>query len=112
MPYLQLEEMRPSEPVPGFVGRFIHSENMTVAEWRIQEGSDMPEHAHPHEQIALILEGKFELTLHGTKQILEPGTVAIIPSNVPHQGRALTTCRLLDMFYPVREDLREASDKE
>jgi len=112
MPYVQLEKLKQSEPVPGFMGRFIHSENMTVAEWRIKEGSNMPEHAHPHEQIAFILEGKFELTMRGTKQILEPGTVAIIPSNVPHQGKALTTCRLLDMFYPVGEDLRQDSEQK
>ena len=107
MPFIQLEEMSQSEPIPGFRGRFIHSENMTIADWRIKKGSSFPEHSHPHEQIAFILEGKFELTLEGEARILTPGTIAIIPSNMPHEGKALTECTLVDMFYPVREDLRQ-----
>ena len=106
MPFIQLEEISQSEPIPGFLGRFIHSENMTVADWRIKEGSSFPEHTHPHEQIAFILEGKFELNLGGETRVLTPGTIAVIPSNMPHEGKALTECHLLDIFYPVREDLR------
>lgn len=26
--------------------------------------------------------------------------------HVPHSGRALTDCRVIDVFYPVREDYR------
>jgi quercetin dioxygenase-like cupin family protein len=107
MPFIQLEDIPQSEPFQGFVGRFIHSDNMTVADWYIEEGSSFPEHTHPNEQIAFILEGMFELTLDGEVRVLSPGTIAIIPSNVPHEGRALTECHLLDMFYPIREDLRQ-----
>ena len=66
----------------------------------------MPEHQHPHEQVATSLEGSFELTVGSQTHVLEPGRVVIIPSNTPHGGRALTDCRLLDTFYPVREDYR------
>ena len=107
MPFIQLEKISQAEPFPGFLGRFIHSENMTVADWRIQEGSNFPEHTHPHEQIAFILNGRFELTLEGEVKILTPGTIAVIPPNIPHSGVALTECHLLDIFSPVREDLRQ-----
>ena len=106
MSFLQLNTITPAEPVPGFVGRFIHSDNMTVADWNIKDGSSFPEHTHHHEQIAFVLEGTFELTLGGETRVLTPGMVAIIPANMPHAGRALSDCHLLDMFYPVREDLR------
>lgn len=106
MPFIQLEKVTHSEPFPGFKGRFLHTENMTIADWRIEEGSNFPEHTHPHEQVAFLLEGDFELTMEGETRHLQPGVVAIIPSNVPHQGRALTNCRLMDIFHPVREDLR------
>jgi quercetin dioxygenase-like cupin family protein len=110
MPSIQLENRFPAEPIPGFQGRFIHSENMTVADWKIKEGSTSPEHSHPQVQIAFILDGMFELTLEGESMVLTPGTVAIIPSNMPHVGKALTECRLLDIFYPVREDLRQLTE--
>jgi len=112
MPFIQLEDISQSEPFPGFLGRFIHSDNITVADWNIKEGSSFRNHSHPHEQIAYILEGKFELTLGGEVRVLTPGTIAIIPSNVPHEGKALTECRLLDMFYPVREDLRQNPEQK
>ena len=28
----------------------------------------------------------------------------MIPSNATHSGRAITACRILDVFYPLRED--------
>jgi quercetin dioxygenase-like cupin family protein len=112
MPFMQLDTISQSEPVPGFVGRFIHSENITIADWEIKAGSVLSEHAHLHEQIAYILEGSLELTLEGETQILTPGMIAIIPSNAPHEGKALTDCHLVDIFYPVREDLRQMPEKK
>jgi mannose-6-phosphate isomerase-like protein (cupin superfamily) len=106
MPYIRLDDLDQIELIPGFKGRFVHAENMTVANWRIDEGSVAPEHAHPHEQITFVVEGNFELTLEGETRVLDAGLVAVIPPNVPHRGRALTNCRLKDIFYPVREDLR------
>jgi quercetin dioxygenase-like cupin family protein len=36
--------------------------------------------------------------------LLTAGQVLIIPSNVVHSGQALTPCKVLDVFNPVRED--------
>jgi quercetin dioxygenase-like cupin family protein len=38
---------------------------------------------------------------------LTPGKVVVIGSNVPHSGKAITDCRILDVFQPVREDYRD-----
>ena len=56
-----------------------------------------------------VLEGEFELTVAGETKVLKPGQVAVIPSNVPHSGKALTKCYIIDAFYPVREDYRNAT---
>lgn len=79
---------------------------MTFAFWVIKKGSSLPEHSHVHEQVANMLEGEFELTIDGVTQVLRPGSVASIPSHVRHAGRAITDCRILDVFSPVREDYR------
>ncbi|TFG50415.1 MAG: cupin domain-containing protein [Anaerolineales bacterium] len=106
MGFLSLNNVVEKEIVPGYRARFIHSENMTLAYWEVDAGAALPEHSHPHEQIANVLEGHFELTVDGDRRVLEPGTVAIIPSHVPHSGKAITACRLLDAFYPCRDDYR------
>ena len=106
MPHYNLAELQEREVVPGFFARFVHSENNTQAFWRVVEGAGLPAHTHPHEQVAIVLEGEFELTVEGTPYVLTPGDVFVIPGDVPHSGRALTPCRLLDTFYPVREDYK------
>ena len=106
MTFIDLKELTFKEPVPGYKAVFVHSENMTVAFWEVEEGAIMPEHAHPHEQVASVLEGQFELTVAGEPKVLDRCTVAIIPSNTLHSGKAITRCRLIDSFHPVREDYR------
>lgn len=95
------------EYIPGFVGRMIHSERMTFALWEVAEGAILPLHSHPHEQVVHVLEGRLELEAGGVVTVVGPGTVFAIPSGVPHRGRALTDCRVMDVFAPVREDYRD-----
>jgi quercetin dioxygenase-like cupin family protein len=106
MAFINLTEIESREIVPGYRARFIHTENMTLAYWDVDPGAELPQHSHPHEQIANVLEGEFELTVEGETRVLVPGQVAVIPGNVPHSGRAITACRLLDAFQPAREDYR------
>ena len=106
MTFIDLNKLIAIEPMPGFKGRSIHSEKVTVVNWRVKAGSRAPVHAHPHEQINFVLEGQFELTIGNDSKILEPGTTAIVPSNVLHSGVALSDCILIAIFHPIREDFR------
>lgn len=106
MPLVELASINPKEIVPGYSARFIHTENMTFSYLDVKAGAALKEHSHPHEQVAHVLEGEFELTLDGEPIRFKPGQVIVIPSNVPHSGLAITDCTLLDVFYPVREDYR------
>ena len=106
MPFIELSDVSAREIVPGFTARFVHSENMTFSYWQVKEGAVLPEHSHPHEQVANLIAGKFEMTVAGETQIIEPGMVAVIPPEAKHSGRALTDCYILDVFYPIRGDYR------
>lgn len=105
MPFIQLKDIEQKELLTGFKSRMIHTEKMTLAYWEILAGSILPEHSHPHEQVAAqVISGEFELTLDGETKVMKAGDIAVIPSNVVHSGRAITDCELLDVFSPVRED--------
>lgn len=92
------------EILPGMRGRFVHSQHMTFAFWEIDAGFDLPAHNHPHEQVTHMIEGIFELAINGKARQLNAGAMAIIPGNAAHSGKAITDCRILDIFYPKRED--------
>jgi quercetin dioxygenase-like cupin family protein len=94
------------EQMPGMKGQFLHSASMTLVYWDMEEGAGLPRHSHPHEQVVNMLEGELELVVDGTPHRLKPGDVLAIPGNAPHSGRALTRCRILDVFHPIREDYR------
>ena len=106
MPFIEIAEVNEREIFRGFKVRFVHSANMTFAHWTIEAGAILPQHSHPHEQVASVLEGEFEITINGETRVLGPSSVAIIPSNAVHSGRAITNCRIIDAFYPIREDYR------
>lgn len=106
MPIIDLETIEKKEPASGYKARFVHSDNITFAFWEIKAGSKLPAHSHVHEQISQITEGEFELTIENNTFVLKPGKVAIIPSNAKHSGKAITDCKIVDTFYPIREDYR------
>jgi quercetin dioxygenase-like cupin family protein len=52
------------------------------------------------------VEGELEMIIGGEKYLFTPGTVHVIPSNVPHSAYAITDCKVIDAFSPARDDYR------
>ena len=46
------------------------------------------------------------LTVAGSEHLLRAGDVVAIPGGTRHAARALSPCRVLDVFSPVRENYR------
>ncbi|GAA0532759.1 cupin domain-containing protein [Chitinophaga japonensis] len=106
MPPKALKDIPGREIVTGFTGRFVHGERSTLSFWEVTAGCALPVHQHDHEQITYIAEGTFEMQLGDEVYTLHQHDTLLIPSNTPHGGRAITNCRIIDTFCPVREDYK------
>ena len=106
MSFILTSDLTEKEVIRGYKGRAIHTGNVSLMYWTVDKDAVMPVHQHKQEQIAHVLDGSFELTVNGETKVLVPGMVAVIPPFIPHGGKALTPCSLLDIFYPEREDYK------
>ncbi|MFT6370301.1 MAG: quercetin dioxygenase-like cupin family protein [Maribacter sp.] len=103
---ISLDKIASKEIIPGYHGKLIHTKTMSLVFWDVEKDAVVPEHNHIHEQIMHVMEGKFEFTLDGETKIYLPGDIVPIAANVPHSGKALTSCKLMDVFSPVREEYK------
>lgn len=104
--FQQFADVPVKELFSGFRFQLIHTATNTYSFVSVDAGSTLPIHNHIHEQSSFVLEGKFEMTVGNETQVLEPGKFTLIPSNMPHGGTAITDCKLLDIFSPVRADYK------
>jgi quercetin dioxygenase-like cupin family protein len=102
----QFADITPREMSPGFISHIIHAETNTIDSLKIKAGSVSEIHQHAHHQCTFVLEGEFELIVNGERQILIRDLFATIPGNIPHGGKAITDCKLLDIFNPVLENFK------
>jgi quercetin dioxygenase-like cupin family protein len=106
MSLVQLNSVPLREIFPGIRARVVHSARTSQSWVEIDEGASFPHHHHPHEQTVNMLEGELEIVVGGETHRLTAGQAFVIPPDVPHSGRALTKCRVLDVFAPARDDYR------
>lgn len=99
---MNIADIEQREIIKGFKGRFVHTDLFTIAFWEVDANSELPLHSHFHEQTTQVTEGEFQMTVNGKTKIYTPGTILSIPPNLPHKGRAITNCKITDIFSPVR----------
>jgi quercetin dioxygenase-like cupin family protein len=106
MPFAHLPSTQTRNIFAGVSGRYAHAARLSVGEIDLAAGAVVASHQHPHDQLSYVVSGEVEFTVGSETQLMKPGAVAIIPGGTPHGCRAITTCRLVDAFTPVREDYR------
>jgi mannose-6-phosphate isomerase-like protein (cupin superfamily) len=106
VPFVDPADMVQGAPLPGWSGRFFHSENMTFAHWDIAaDAAPLHEHQHVQEEVWNVVAGELLITIDGVERQIGPGGVAVVPPNTPHAVRALTAARAVIADYPLRESL-------
>jgi quercetin dioxygenase-like cupin family protein len=104
MPFVDTTSLAVIERLPGWFGRYFHSESMTFAHYDFKRGASIHEHFHPEEEVYEVIEGALEVTIDGAAEIARSGMVAIVPANARHSVKALTDGRVIIVDYPLRRD--------
>ena len=102
-----IKKIKPKELVAGITGYYAHGSNMTFGYVELKAGSSVPLHRHTNEQITYILEGQLDMIIGDNPYSLTPGMYFVIPSNTTHAAVAITDCKLIDAFSPVREEYKK-----
>jgi unsaturated pyranuronate lyase len=106
MPMIETSELKVTERLPGWRGRYFHTANMTFAHYEFSKGSLIHEHFHAQEEVYEVIEGELELTMEGVAQIARAGVVAVVPGNTRHSVRALTDGRAIIVDSPKRPEFQ------
>jgi quercetin dioxygenase-like cupin family protein len=94
---------------PGVVRRTLASgDRLTLVEIRIEAGSHVPEHTHPHEQAGHVAAGRLFARIDGQEFHLEAGDSYLIPGDALHYVEAIEATTLIEAFSPVRQDFVDA----
>ncbi|HUX04400.1 MAG TPA: cupin domain-containing protein [Acidimicrobiales bacterium] len=111
--YVRVEDINPSELVPGLEFRPVLGEKTMVNFVHFAPHVEAPMHVHVEEQIVLVLEGEFEFDIDGDVRTMRPGDVAVIPPWVPHGAHTNdVSCLEADVFNPPRETLLKHAEAE
>lgn len=106
MPFIDPRDMKTAEPLPGWKGRFWRSGSMSFSHYDVGTGCSIHEHHHPNEEVWVVIEGEFEVTIAGKTRVAGAGAVAVVPPDAPHSVRVLRGGRALVANHPIRTDLR------
>ena len=110
-PSLQSWNSLPPEQLnPLLTRQFITGKQCMLARIVLLKGCVVPEHSHPNEQLAFILEGALRFEIAGETHTVRAGEVLVIPANIPHSAVALEDTIDFDVFAPPRQDWISGED--
>ena len=82
----------------------VYGDKTHLCEFRLDEGSIIPKHSHPHEQTGYLVSGKIQFVIEGRIFDAEPGDSWSVPGNAPHSANVLQDSVIVEVFSPVREE--------
>ena len=97
----------PRQLAPGVMAKIASGEKVMLSLVTLAPGAVVPEHAHPHEQMGMLVSGAMELTVSGQTRTLSGHEIYLVPGGVLHKALAGPEGAVaLDVFSPPREEYR------
>lgn len=73
----------------------VHSNAGSVTLFSFDAGQSLSEHSTPFDALIQVIEGKMELTVEGTKHVINAGESFIIPSSAHHSVNAAERFKMI-----------------
>jgi len=100
-----IREIVPLQIWEGVVGRSVEGKEATLTAIDLDPNTVVPEHKHVNEQIGILLRGSLRFRVGDEAKDLEPGSMWVIPADVPHDVHAGPEgAFLVELFAPPRAD--------
>jgi quercetin dioxygenase-like cupin family protein len=90
----------------------VYGEKTLLVEFRLENGRQLPRHAHPYEQTGYLVSGHMRLTIGAEVFDVEPGGSWCVPVNVEHGAETMLDSVAVEVFSPVREDYLPEQPRE
>lgn len=78
------------------------NKNGSTTLFSFDKGQNLSEHTAPFDAIAIILDGKCEITIAGESNFLSEGQMIIMPANIPHALEATEAFKMMLIMIKAR----------
>jgi quercetin dioxygenase-like cupin family protein len=100
-----IREVVPLQIWNGVVARSVDGKEATLAAIELDPNTEVPEHHHVNEQTGILLRGTLTFRIGDETKELRPGSMWVIPADVPHAVHAgADGAFLVELFAPPRAD--------
>ncbi len=82
----------------------VHGENTLMTEFKLREGSVIPLHSHPEEQIGYLISGQIKFLVGTDKIMCNSGDSWCFAGDEEHGAEVLQDSVIVEVFSPVRKD--------
>ena len=107
MPFIKEDQVSKLELFPKAFSGIVAGEKIMLSFLDLEEGCEIPEHSHPHEQCGTVSSGEIVFCINGEERTLTAGDCCVIPGGVEHWATAGSApAALVEVFSPVREEYK------
>ena len=82
----------------------VYGDKTMMTEFRLEKGSVLPLHSHPHEQTGYLVAGHLKLFIGDQHFDVRAGDSWCIAGDTQHRAEILENSVAIEVFSPLRED--------
>lgn len=100
---LPWQDVAPAAVAPGIDARTLVGDHLSATVFELAAHAPIPRHAHPNEELGVVLRGGLRLECGGEVFTVTAGSSFFVPADAVHEGAALEDgCTLLECYAPPR----------